>query len=115
ARRIGSKSISVDPQVFARLHEYSFPGNIRELENLLERWAILSEDRRIRAEDIERSIQPHRIVAQRNNAGGSLKAAELQTIRYWLGVHEGNRTRAAKDLGISRKTLISKIAEYGIE
>ncbi|GAB6091603.1 sigma-54-dependent transcriptional regulator [Spirochaeta dissipatitropha] len=103
--RIGKKNLGVDSQTMDFLMQYDFPGNIRELENLLERWAILSPDNVIRGET--------GIPADKHQ-DYNLKAHEQKLIGAALAAHGNNRTHTAEALGITRKTLISKIQEYGL-
>lgn len=107
------------------LKSHSFYGNVRELENILER-AVIFADSNLITEDcldlrgsvsrpgIKESVieatQPQIKLA----ASKSLKEIEKESIENALHRWEGNRTKAAQELGIARRTLISKIAEYNI-
>lgn len=109
------------PAVMRLLLAYPWPGNIRELENMVERAMILSEKDRIDAEAIPESV------AQFQKQGGkrftddifSIKVMsriiEEQFIRKALKRTHGNKSQAAKLLELSYPALLSKIAEYGIE
>jgi two-component system response regulator AtoC len=127
----GGRKISAG--ALQKLKEYSFPGNVRELENILERAVIYSRGGLIRGEDIEgrlftaaagnpsaRQAEPGDLPAGSSDPArepGSLllRSAERDLIEKALKEHGGNRTRAAKALGISRRTIIYKIKEYGLE
>ena len=115
----GQKKISAE--ALRKLGSYGFPGNVRELENILERAVIYSHDSVIREEDIEgRGEQAGTPAVQQspppeNGENGTLRGAERELIEKALKEHEGNRTRAAKALGISRRTIIYKIKEYRME
>jgi two-component system response regulator AtoC len=117
-------------QALDTLKEYSFPGNVRELENVLERAVIFAEGSELRAEDLElrgvvlhegeqkQSVQPVSASGYVNEKTGEpLMLKEIETRAIIMALHrwEGNRTHAAKELGISRRTLINKIAENGLE
>jgi two-component system, NtrC family, response regulator AtoC len=93
-----------------KLKCYSFPGNVRELENILERAIIFSEGETILAEDLLISGSTPVPVAPR-----TLRAVEREAILNALGRWQGNRTRAAEELGISRRTLLNKLKSYGLE
>ncbi|GAC1686022.1 MAG: acetoacetate metabolism transcriptional regulator AtoC [Gemmatimonadaceae bacterium] len=96
-----------------RLMRYAWPGNIRELRNVLERAMIVGRG----ADQIEERHFPTE-VRDANNAGvehhvpRSLDDVERAHIERTLRAHAANRTRTAKELGISRATLIKKIKEY---
>ncbi len=108
-------------QTLALMEAYAWPGNVRELKNLVERLAITAPGQTIQVEDL-----PDRI---RNAAGGmdattseesalsfigmTLEGVERMVIRQTLVHTEGNRTAAAKMLGISLRTLQRKLKEYG--
>ncbi len=92
------------------LNSYGFPGNIRELENMLERAVILAAGTELTPEDFSISSSPARRKAQ-----GTLKDIERLAIIDSLARWEGRKTRVAEELGIDRKTLFNKIKEYGLE
>ncbi len=94
---------------------YGWPGNIRELRNIIERAVLLCEDEQIQPQhlpDTIRTAKPEVPLA----AGGdlSLAAAEKHHIGRVLALYNDNRTRAARALGINRSTLQQKIAKYGL-
>lgn len=107
------------PRAMASLVSYDWPGNVRELMNVLERGVILSRGDHLSEEDLPPSIagttddSSHHTDTMRS--GISLKEMESMLIRRTLSENKGNRTHAARTLGITRKTLLSKIKEYGIE
>ncbi|MDO3378904.1 sigma-54-dependent transcriptional regulator [Geoalkalibacter halelectricus] len=94
-----------------KLESYSFPGNIRELENLVERSIILA-----RGDLLEESLLPDlaRGAAIKEEAGVDLKQREKQAIRQALAQTGGNKSKAAELLGISRRALHYKIKDYGL-
>ena len=106
----------LDDEVLERLLKYAWPGNIRELRNVLERAMIM-------ARGLERVSIAHLPVEVRDASGTgvehhvprTLSEVERIHIDRTLKAHNANRTRAARELGISRATLIKKIKEYGLE
>ena len=90
---------------------YNWPGNIRELRNVIERSIILAENGIIS----ERCL-PREMVESSDSSGAALtlESVERQHILKILDFHGGNRQKTADTLGISRKTLYRKLAEYAI-
>ncbi len=109
--KIGRKMKSMTTDALEHLGRYSFPGNIRELENLIERAFIFAESDSITLRDLDIPLS--------HSAGPgkplTLKSVERETILDALGRWEGNRTRASAELGITRRTLFNKMREYRIE
>jgi two-component system response regulator AtoC len=118
ALRMARPVPSLSAGALEKLLGYDFPGNIRELENILERALIYSDGLELAAE----SIDLHRPGSEEAPAyspaltgDGSLETMERNVIRETLARWEGNRTRAAKELGVSRKTILNKIKAYGLD
>jgi len=109
-RQMGRRVRGFDPDALARLSAYSFPGNVRELENRVERAYILCSSDLITARDLG---EPFSRPARAPRAG-RLRDQERELIEKVLSKHGGNRTRAAAELGISRRTLINKIRDAGL-
>lgn len=121
SRRLGKKVDSIEPDALDRLMQWSFPGNVRELENLLERAMIFADSSSIAAVDIDlpndggaTALSEKTVVHEGGGGSRSLKEAEREMIAEALLRWEGNRTRAAEELGITRRTLFNKIKEYGL-
>ena len=93
-----------------------FPGNIRELKNLIDRTILISGKSRIDAEDIRAQL----IMPGGNNTpkeiGGEMKLDELEarTIRQAIEQHGGNLSKVARVLGISRAALYRRMEKHGI-
>jgi transcriptional regulator with PAS, ATPase and Fis domain len=93
---------------------HPWPGNVRELENTIERAVVLGRDAMLTPGDLFPSGQPAEVPPRPPAAAGrTLKEAEVEIIRQTLERTGGNRTRAAKELGISRQTLLNKLREAG--
>jgi two-component system response regulator HydG len=108
------KILIIDLCVFETLRNYDWPGNIRELQNTMERLSILAEGDTIRFEDIPFSI---RAPKTRPESGASemtfsLDEVEKHHILRVLAFHQGNKTKAAQALGVTIKTLYNKLHRY---
>ena len=106
----------IDPRVIEVLTHYSWPGNIRELQNTIERLKILAENQEIRLEDIPISIRMAREKLEPNEFNLEMPLAEIEKghILRALAYHQGNKTKTAESLGITIKTLYNKLHKYGV-
>jgi len=137
AERLGTGPLRIAEEAIDRLKALPFPGNIRELENLLERAAIYAQDGLILPRDIDarqdaetgapgatgntapetdgaNSPDPAEDDRRLRGEALSLEEAQRGLIAAALDRNGGNRTHAARELGISRRTLLYKIKEYGL-
>ncbi len=110
-RQMGRKVRGLDADALARLSAYTFPGNVHELENRIERAYILAATDVITARDLGEPFS----TAPRTPRTGRLHDQERELIERTLAKHGGNRTHAAEELGISRRTLLNKIKEAGLD
>ncbi|MDD3276525.1 MAG: sigma-54 dependent transcriptional regulator [Kiritimatiellales bacterium] len=102
------------PDALDLLTAYSWPGNVRELRNVVEQMVVLSRSQRIGVRDLPVQIREAGGAGGGVSVGGgTLEVQEKQAILRALKEAGGNRTHAAESLGISRRTLHRKIAEYG--
>ena len=105
------------PEAMDVLTSYGWPGNVRELRNVLERMVVLSRGNKLSVRDIPAAIRDHTPRRPAHVPGTSelsLQEAEKQMIIRALRSSDGNRTKAAAQLGISRRTLHRKLNEYGL-
>jgi two-component system response regulator HydG len=104
--------------VIEAFQKYCWPGNIRELQNIIERMKILAEGSELRLEDVPFSIRYYQAGEERGGAkfsvGMSLEDVERAHILSALEHHHGNKTKTAQSLGITIKTLYNKLHRYGI-
>jgi two-component system response regulator HydG len=106
----------IDPRVMDVLSNYDWPGNIRELQNTIERMKILSENNEIKLDDIPFSIRVPKNRTENTdfNMDMPLEEVEKNHILRTLTYNHGNKTKAAQSLGITIKTLYNKLHRYGV-
>ena len=110
-RSTGCSSAGLTPDARELLVGYEWPGNVRELHNALERAAILCEGGLITGDHL--SLRSANVVAPRRPR--HLSDVERQTIEQVLHECEGNRSKAARRLGITRTQLYGRLRKYGLE
>jgi transcriptional regulator with PAS, ATPase and Fis domain len=110
AAREGGAAPTVGREAMAALLAHSFPGNVRELENILEGAAALARGGVIRREDLQWITAPagESAAASPDAETVSLRALEARHIQRVLRIAKGNKSRAARILGIDRRTLYRK-------
>lgn len=114
---LGRRVESIAPEALDRLMTYAFPGNVRELENAIERAIILAEGSILTARDFLLSGGSAREIRQPENRVeriSSLADLEREAIEHSLVRNAYHRERTAEELGITRRTLLNKIHEYDI-
>ena len=116
AARIGKDVEDIGPEAMAALVEYGYPGNIRELENIIERAVTLTRSKELTIRDLPPSLADHNLQVVREKEGRlpTLAEREEEYIRYVLDHCGQNRTRAAAILGIDRVSLWRKLKKYGM-
>lgn len=115
--RLHNRQIAgVSHEVLGRLMEYDYPGNVRELENVLEHAFVLCRGGLIEMHHLPPELRPADFAPGRTTDGfNTLEAMEKTQITKALHRHQGNRKRTARDLGIDASTLYRKIRSLGIE
>ena len=107
---VRSTQMAFEPAAIKQLQSYAWPGNIRELANVIERASILCDQLPISAAHMPSQMESsQRISTVSMTAGQSLRDIEMQAIHTALDQHQGNKTAAASQLGISLKTLYNKL------
>jgi two-component system, NtrC family, response regulator AtoC len=109
------RALRLTPEAEAALLAYEWPGNIRELKNVMERAALLARDETIGLEQLPDGILRGGRPRKPDGEGDlSLDAVERDHIARVLRLCEGSRSQAARLLGIHRSTLLQKIGRYGL-
>jgi DNA-binding NtrC family response regulator len=114
----GAKKVSaISQRSMALLTNYAFPGNVRELENLLERAVAVSQDEIIRVSDLPPDLAELELQEYKRPERQMMTLEELEQdyIAHVLKLTDGARTRTAEMLGIDRASLWRKIKKYGLE
>lgn len=106
-------------KALTRLEGYTWPGNIRELRNFCERMVVLLNGRTVEVENLPQEIQSHQPTQANGpftlpDSGIKLDELEQEMIRQALERTRGNRSRAARLLGLSRDTLLYRIKKYAL-
>ena len=105
------------PRAIKAMISYAWPGNVREMVNAVERAVILARGEYVELEDLPLAIQTGKDADRPEgglSAGLTIKEVEAELIERTLEETNGNRTKSAAMLGITRQTLLNKIKEYGL-
>ncbi|HSB53265.1 MAG TPA: sigma-54 dependent transcriptional regulator, partial [Gemmatimonadales bacterium] len=115
-RQVSGAPAAVGPEALERLLAHGWPGNVREMRNVLERALILARGQMsVGIEHLPGEFRARPGPGDRRHTPMTLDELERAHIERTLRHHTGNRTRAAQELGISRATLINKIKRYAIQ
>jgi DNA-binding NtrC family response regulator len=116
SRQVGEVRCEIESEAMQALLDHDWPGNIRELANVLERAQILATDSVITLDELPDALQVTSTPAEVSSPD-PLNLAEVQrrTIRAALDEANGNKARAAKSLGISRRALYRFIEKYRLD
>jgi two-component system response regulator AtoC len=118
--RFGTGVRGLTPEALKLLSRYAFPGNVRELENMVERAVVLAESDQLSPDDLPDRLRDNADPVALTLASGELsikrtsRVIEETLIRRALERTSGNRTAAAKLLEISHRALLYKIKDYGL-
>jgi two-component system response regulator HydG len=117
----GKNVLGFHPRALDALMRYAWPGNIRELENVVERCVILCKDEYVAFSELPEAVaetEDYQITQEIRSGlrtGMTLREMEKELILKTLAENDGNRTKSAAILGITRRTLQNKLKEYEIE
>ena len=111
---------TLPPQLVPYFSAYHWPGNVRQLENAIERIVVLSSSDHVTLNDLPEFLRPSRRHPGQAGPMGSTEGISLETVQRDLIVQalhqfDWNQSRAAKHLGITRKTLLYRVTKYGID
>ena len=112
--KINKKTLQLDPEFIAKLEQYHWTGNIRELKNIIERAVILSDSHLLTPDLLPFEVVHPTIQQGGNTAGFSMSGVEKMHIQKVLNYTKGNKTEAARLLEIGLTTLYRKMEEYKI-
>jgi len=111
AQRYRKQISGFDEAVRERLLQHRFPGNVRELDHIVERAVLMAQDRQIRAADL--GLTPA-ATASRSLEEMSLEEVEAFLIKKALARNDGNARKAAEALGLSRSAFYRRLQQYGL-
>jgi len=116
SEKAGKRFEKLAPEILNHLSEYSWPGNIRELQNVVERAVVFGKEPRFAIADfnIAPARYPTSTIPENSSSVSSLKELELQLLLQALRQAGGNVSRAARTLGISRGTVYRRLERYEI-
>ncbi len=114
AKKYLKPPLQFDGKAIAKLKQYHFPGNVRELQYTMERAVIMSEQEVLSADDL--IFSPIESVPQRDDEPKdlNLNTVEKNTILRVIEKHHGNISKAAKELGLTRTALYRRLSKYDI-
>ena len=123
-RELRGREAELDPEAIAAIRKHHWPGNVRELENAIERACILSDSLILQPGDLGFGVNNDRTDETLHDldlsgtlsdvAHRALELVERKKIAASLEANAENKSRTAEDLGISYKTLLNKIKDYGL-
>ena len=113
----GGRVKSIDMKALKALEDYSWPGNVRQLRNIIEKMVILSAGEKLSIEDVPEEILGAAATAAQTvpASATTLAEAEKAQILAAIAAHNGNKSRAAESLGISRRTMHRKLNEWNMK
>nr|WP_281367915.1 sigma-54 dependent transcriptional regulator [Rufibacter quisquiliarum] len=114
AQKYKQAAKTLSASALERLRRYDWPGNIRELEHVLERATIISENQVLQPQDFFFLQMAQPLSAEPMLQSHNLDDVEKATVMKAMGKHDGNISKAAKELGLSRASLYRRLEKYGL-
>ena len=119
AARHDIKPLKIEREVFQKLHDYAWMGNVRELENVVERMIVLSNGETLSLNDVPENIKNSKSIADNlwfslPNEPINLESVENEILRQALNRFGGNQSQTARYLGITRSALIYRMQKYDL-
>ena len=111
------KNLEFNPKTTAMLQNFHWPGNVRQLRTVVESAVILTSGREIQPKNLPEELRTEKIASGgvKLRVGMTVEDAERELIKATLADFQGNKAKAARTLGLGRKTLYRKLQQYGIE
>ena len=109
-----NKLLALSPEVIRIFEHYPWPGNIRQLRNVLERAVVLARGKEVLSRDLPDDLLPQTNSLPQQPSFSSLKEMEIQMVREALERCGGNKSMTARMLGLSRKALYKRIADFNL-
>jgi transcriptional regulator with GAF, ATPase, and Fis domain len=124
-KRAGKSVLGIDDDAMSRLKSYAWPGNVRQLENVIERAVVIAEGTTITEAELPPEVQAvqegcdEELPAQNGNVGIHAERAERDALERErlvraLAATDGNKAEAARSLGLARSTLVSRLKKHGL-
>jgi transcriptional regulator with PAS, ATPase and Fis domain len=108
------RHLSISDRALRRLAAYDFPGNVRELRNILERASLLADQHVIHTRHLPPEVALGPAAPAARHEEPPLRNAEREALQQALEVHDGSRRELARRLGIGERTLYRKLRRYGL-
>jgi transcriptional regulator with PAS, ATPase and Fis domain len=113
-RKYNRENLLLEPETLKRLENYSWPGNIRELKHSIERSVILCEGTSLKPTDLFLKAPQTKSSEEEEFNTYNLEEIEKRIIRKALLKYEGNISKAANELGLTRTSLYRRMEKYGL-
>jgi len=128
--KLGKTIVSIDDEALLCLRAFSWPGNIRQLENVIERGVVITSSKSLQVDDLPDEIKAmaydfNSSVEVTNSGQGLIKVTDQSKSDYLrrekdkifqaLSQHGGNKSKASRSLGMARSTLVSRMKKLGLE